>query len=86
MTATTTATSSTRHLNETSEWTIRYTWRVPEGTLHPEHSETRHGSETAAIDAAVTVLDSQASGAGLRVVRAEVRGPGRDWRTVDWRL
>lgn len=84
MTATTTALSA-RHPDRISEWTVRYTWRVPEGSTHPEHTETRHSSETAAIDAAVTVLDNQTPDASARIVRAEVAGPGRDRYTVDWR-
>lgn len=84
MTATTTA-PSTRHPDLVREWTVRYTWRVPEGFQHPEHTETRHVSETKAIDAAVSVLDSQTPHSGPRIVRAEVSGPGRDRYTVDWR-
>lgn len=84
MTATTTAPASTRP-NETSEWTTRYTWRISEGSGQPEHTSSRHRSETAAIDAAVSVLDNQTPESVPRVVRAEVSGPGRDRYTVDWR-
>lgn len=66
-------------------WTARYTWRVPEGNQHPQHTETRHGTETAAIDAAVTALDNQDPHTSPRIVRAEIAGPGRDRYTLDWR-
>lgn len=73
-----------RRSDQTDAWTARYTWRVPESSTHPEHTHSTHGSESAAVDAAVTVLDSQAPDGALRVVRAELRGPGGGWRTVEW--
>lgn len=85
MTATTTAPNLTHpDTAATGKWIVRYTWRVPDDTQHPGHTETRHPSETAAIDAAVTTLDNQAP-TGPRIVRAEISGPGRDRYTVDWR-
>lgn len=84
VTATTMATSR-QHTDRTGEWTVRYTWQVPEDREHATTTQTTHRSETAAVDAAVTVLDSQQPDAPLKVIRAEVRGPGGDWRTVEWR-
>lgn len=84
MTATTTATT-TQHTDHADRWTARYTWHVPEGSSHPEHTERTYGSETAAIDAAVRTLDNQQPDTTLKVIRAEVRGPGGEWRPVEWR-
>lgn len=85
MTATTTATSSSQQPEQPNEkWTVRYTWRVPEGSTHPQQTESQHASEGTAVDAAVRVLDSQHVDATLKLIRAEVRGPGRDWRAVEW--
>lgn len=85
MTATTTATNGTRQSEQPHEtWTVRYTWHVPEGSTHPQQTESEHPSESAAVDAAVHVLDSQQPDATLKVIRAEMRGPGGEWRAVEW--
>lgn len=84
MTATTSGTT-TQHTDPAGEWTVRYTWLVPEGSNHAATTQATHPNETAAVDAAVRTLDAQQPDATLKVIRAELRGPGGDWRTVEWR-
>lgn len=77
--------TSRQHTDRTGEWTVRYTWQVPAGSDHETTTHTTHLSETEAVDAAVVVLDSQQPDAPLKVVRADIRGPGGAWRPVEWR-
>lgn len=68
-------------------WTVRYTWRVPEGSTHREYTYTTHGSESRAIDRAVAALDNQEPSATLKVTSVHVRGPQDPkgtWRPVEW--
>jgi hypothetical protein len=68
---------------EVADWTVRYTWLVPDGSAHAPYTFVPHESESSAVDDAVATLDRQAPDAALRVVRAAVMLPGGAWREVE---
>ena len=65
-------------------WKVRYTWGGLEGVQHPQFTYDQRPTETAAIDSAVFMKDSNGNRAVLYVVCAHVQAPGSDtWRPIE---
>jgi hypothetical protein len=84
MTAPTPQDSTTDAQDALPAWTVRYTWLVPDGSVHAPYTYVQRDSEDNAVDHAVATLDSQPRWEMLRVECAHVLMPSGEWRKVDW--
>lgn len=78
------ATVSTKPYNAGLSFQVRFTWESLNGVPHPKFSYQPAGSESRAIDVAVTAIDRMAGNGSLRLVEVHWRHIGsNEWQKVE---